>query len=229
MTHNFKICGWDTDSILINKPDHESFSKEERLTLLNELNSLFPEKIKFADDGYFKCAVILKAKNYILLKENGEISKKGSGLKSSKLEKSLSVLIDEIILSLLYNNGNDLVSIYHKYIKLVNNLTDIKGWTAKHTFTQKVKNPSRTNEQKQLDALNGKSLQLGDKMYLYFRKDDTLGLEEHWCGDHNPSRLMNRIYSTFKIFKNVINMNDFSKYHLKNKKIKAKLQEVLND
>lgn len=227
-THDFKLVNADTDSIMISKACGGQFSEKERQDLLQELNSLFPEKIKFEDDGYYERVCILKAKNYITL-QDGKIKKKGSSLKSSKTEKALSRFMDEIISTLLYSDkvNVDLLDVYNKYIIEVHRLTDIQDWTSKKTVTKSVLEPSRTNEQRVLDAIGTKTVQAGDKVYVYFTEDGNLKLAENWSGDHDVVKLMKRIYSTLTIFKNVINLEQFPKYHLKNKKIQEKLLHLL--
>ena len=90
----------DTDSISFCKPDHSPFTEEEQQNLLNELNSLYPEKIKWDHDGIYDVVVIVRAKNYIL-KKDGKVIKKGSALKSSKTEPKMKEFINEIIEVLL--------------------------------------------------------------------------------------------------------------------------------
>lgn len=64
--YNHILIGADTDSVLINKANGDPWTEEEREEFLNNLNSLFPEKINFEDDGYFAKVIVLKAKNYLL-------------------------------------------------------------------------------------------------------------------------------------------------------------------
>jgi DNA polymerase elongation subunit (family B) len=223
-THNFIISNMDTDSISFCKPDQTPFTEEEQEELLKELNSYFPEKIKWEHDGVYQKVIILKAKNYILYK-NGKASLKGSSLKSSKTEKALKEFMSEIINSLLQDQNN-LVDIYHKYIIQALNVKDINQWASKKTVTESVLNPERTTEQKILDALKGRHIQMGDKYYMYFTNDDKLKVVDEWSGDHNTKKLIQRIYNTLNIFKNVIDITQFKKYHLKNKKIQEELYQL---
>ena len=228
ITHNFKLINADTDSIMISKQDGAEFTEEEKSSLLSELNSLFPDKINFSDDGYFPKVIILKAKNYILY-DGKKIKKKGSSLRSSKTEKALSSFMDEVINVLLFEDQQKLLVVYNKYIKMVNNLTDIKPWAAKSTVTSSVLQPKRTNEQKKLDAIGDKPVSMGDKVYFYFTESGALKLVDNWVNDHDRVKLMKRIYSTLTIFTNVIDMSVFPKYHLKNKTIKAQLVTLLEN
>ena len=217
-THNFILGPVDTDSVSFCKQDGSSFTKEEQDSLLEEINSHCPELIQYDHDGYFPVCVALKSKNYILLDEEGNLTIKGSALKSSKLEKALKKFISEIINCLVYDKQSEIVRIYEKYIKECYTLKDIGSWTSKKTLTAKVLTPERTTEQKILDALNGRHAQMGDKIYVYFREDGSLAMQEDWNNDHDPIQLSKRVYSTLSIFKNVIDMDQFEKYHLKGKK-----------
>lgn len=231
--NNFSLVNLDTDSISFSKKDGASFSEEEQANLLISLNSLFPEKIKWEHDGIYESLIVLKAKNYITL-QDGKIKKKGSSLKSSKTEKGLIKFMDEVISALLFQDETHLLPIYNKYIKLVNNLTDINDFTSKKTVTKSVLSPTRSTEQKILDAIGTKNVSMGDKVYVYFTKPDAEGtsqlkLAENWSNDHDPVQLMSRIYKTLTIFANVVKMDMFPKYHLKNKKIKEELDKLLNE
>jgi DNA polymerase elongation subunit (family B) len=169
-THNFIISFLDTDSIAFSKPDGSPFSEEEQLMLLADLNSNFPPKIRFEHDGVFSSVVILKAKNYIL-NQNGKLTKKGSSLKSSKTEPRMKDFMGEVIDLLISNNKQEVINVYNKYCKEILTLTDITPYCSKKTITTSVVNPSRTNEQKVLDALHGQQVSMGDKIYLYYAEE----------------------------------------------------------
>src|SRR5579885_2518145 len=89
--HDFILGPVDTDSISICKQDGSEFTSQEQQNLIDEINSYLPKYIVYANDGYFNKVIILKAKNYILY-DGKKIKKKGSSLKSSKIEKGLSDL-----------------------------------------------------------------------------------------------------------------------------------------
>lgn len=226
---NFNIVNCDTDSVMVNKKDHSAFSINERETLLQELNSLYPEIIKFEDDGYFNCVVVLKAKNYILY-DGKKITKKGSSLKSSKTEIGLKSFMSEIIDCLVFEKQSEIINVYHKYIKEVFNVQDISRWVSKKTITEAVLNPERTTEQKILNAVNGRHVSMGDKIYVYFAKDESLKMQMDWLPDnpdHDAFVLLKKLYKTLEIFENVININDYPKYHLKNKLIRQSLIDII--
>jgi DNA polymerase elongation subunit (family B) len=232
----------DTDSFSCCKPDQSSWTKEEVAKFLNYINSKFPELIKFDDDGLYDKVLVLKSKNYVLL--TGSKRKiKGSALKDQKKAPALLKFIEQII-DILLNNGTqeDVNNLYKSYIKKANNITDITEWCKKVTITDKIlkckghaeMSPEkkkelgiRANESKIYDALHGKHVQEGDKIYLYFKSNRDYGLLETWDGDYSKEDLMKNIHSCVNTFKNLLDMDGFVKYHLKgNKKL---LEELLSE
>lgn len=225
--HNFIIVNADTDSVSLAFDDMSEISKGTRLEILQEINKLFPEKIKWEDDGYYPSILILKAKNYVLKDESGKVKIKGSALKSSKTEKVLKAFMGNIIDAFLNDRENTINDIYKSYIKEVYNLKSIEGWCSKKTITDKVLHPERTNEQKVLDAIDPEEVQMGDRLYFYFAEDSSLKQEKDWKNDHHRGKMLAKLWNTLKIFKNVLDMKEFKKYHLKNKKIQEELKEII--
>lgn len=222
-TNNFTLVNCDTDSISICKPDGSPFSLEEEKSLLEELNSIFPEHINFADDGTFEKFIVLKAKNYIMF-DGKKLSIKGSGLKSSKTEPAIKEFHMEIVNAMLKGETN-YTEIYHKYVKEVLNLKDIKRWASKKTLTQKVYESPRPNEAKIRDAIVGTEYVEGDKIHVFFKQDESLCLVERFDGDYSKDRLLDKIFKASKLFSKVISIEDYF-INYKNKKNKSKLLEI---
>lgn len=228
--YNFKLVNADTDSIMICAPEQEFIEKNDRIELLKELNSIMPPNIIWADDGYFSSVVVLKAKNYVLKDEKGKVKIKGSALRSSKTEKALKEFMGKVIDCLLDDKEEDIIAVYNSYVKEIYNLKDINRWGAKKTITDKVLNAERTNEQKVLDALEGTSVQMGDKVYMYFKEDDSLSRCDNWDAkqpNHNKNKLCEKLYKTLKIFENVLDISKYPNYKLKRNK--TLLKEVLEN
>lgn len=213
-THNFQIVNVDTDSISFRKPNGGPLSKEDRLLLLNEINSILPEKITFEDDGYFKTVLVLKAKNYVLF-DGKEKTIKGSALRGSAREKALKEFIGKFSDLLLEEKYYELIVLYHEYIREIINVVDITRWSSKKTITDKVLNPERTNEQRVLDSIKDTEYTQGDKIYVFFDNSGELCLQENWVGNHDRSKLLEKLWKTVNIFNSVIDIRFFPKYHLK--------------
>ena len=223
---NFILVNCDTDAIGYCKSDMSIISKDEQVSLLNELNSLFPDKIRFEPDGYFSTFIVLKAKNYVMYDGN-KIKIKGSALKSSKIESGLKDFQGEIIDSIIHDTAN-YTQIYYKYIKEALNITDIKRWCSKKTITSKIFSSERTNETKVADAIAGSDYKEADKVWLFFKSDDSLCLAEKFDGDYSKEHLLLKLYKSVQIFSSVLPTKElFLNYSLKRNQ--KKLEEILND
>lgn len=197
--NNFQVTACDTDSIFFKKSDETFFPKEERLKLLQELNNLMPEKIRWELNDYFTKIITLAAKNYVMVNEATEIKYKGSALKSSKTEPALKEFIHKIIDEML-NETFQYQEVYQNYVNEILNVKDIKRWASKKTLTQTTYESERANETKIIDAIKDTEYKEGDKVLLYFTKDDKLKLVEDYQNDHDPAQLLGRLYSVSKIF-----------------------------
>jgi len=225
--HNFNIIQCDTDGLIIYKCDETAFSKEEQESLLNEINSMLPPLIQLDNGGTYEKMLVVKSKNYIL-KNGDKVKIKGSGIRDQKKEPTLRHLMNDVIDSILNNDISYplLTKIYSRYMYEANNVIDITQWSTKKSYSKAIINNERTQEAKVRAALKGESMKEGDKFYTYFLrgideykvKDDALSLSKHWTpGMENKVRLMKRVYDTMNIFKEVIDMSHFPKYHLKTK------------
>jgi DNA polymerase elongation subunit (family B) len=222
----FTVVNGDTDSISISY-NNEELSEDDRKNILECINSLFPEKIRFADDGYFKHGCILKAKNYALEDYNGKIKIKGSALKASSKEKALKKFVNDVIVLLLHSESEKVLSLYNNIVKEIFTLTKIDDWTSKKTVTAKVLAGERTTEEKILTAISGTEYKEGDKVWVYFKEDQSLGLRETWKRDHDKITLVKKLFKTIEIFDAVLNVEQFPNYSLKkNKKLLDDLLKV---
>ena len=79
----------------------------------------------------------------------------------------------------------------------------------------KVLEGTRLNETNIADAIEETEYVEGDKVHTFYLPDDTLCLKENFKGEYNKRRLLKRLYDTAKIFKNIIDINEFKNYSLK--------------
>lgn len=223
--NNFILVNADTDSISICKQDMSPFSDDEQQNLLKDLNKQFPEHIKFEPDGVFPVLIVLAAKNYILYDGN-KIKTKGSSLRDTKKEPALREFLDECIRILVHDEPQEkLVETYNKYIKEAINVTDIKRWASKRTITAKVETSERANETKLKAAIAGTEYREADKVYVFFTENEQLCLAENYNGDYNKNRLVEKLFKTTQVFKNIMDTKAlFLNYKLKkNKKLLEEL------
>lgn len=166
--HDFIIVNGDTDSITIKKKDESVFTEQERINLINEINSLLPPLINYEDDGYFEKMVVVKAKNYVLY-DGKKIKYKGSSFKDAKKEPILKQLMKDVIEQGLIHETRDWSEIFKDYIEDSKNITkdNIDQWSTKKSITETVFESTRLNETKIVDAIKNMNLKVGDKAYLY--------------------------------------------------------------
>lgn len=220
----YDLVNADTDSISITR--HSHISTQDRVTLLEKLNLEYPELIKWEDDGYYTSFVVVKAKNYITVREDGKVKVKGSGLVAPNKEPALKELNSRYLKSLAGLSEEDPFEIYMEYVKEACHITDITRWASKKTITEKVINGTRPNETKILEALEGTDFSEGDKVYTFFRKDGSIALREHFDGDYDMSVMHKKLFNSINTFELVLDMSKFINYSLKRNR--ALLEEIIN-
>jgi hypothetical protein len=218
--HNFQITNTDTDSISFCKPDCSPFSKSEIDSLMNELNRISPEFMIWEHDGYFCKFLVLRAKNYIMVDENGNKKVKGSALKSSTLEPAIKKMIQAMIDCLLEDNKTEMVNIYNTHIRLIrDDIVDIKPWAKKLQLSPKTFNSPRLNETKIVDAIKGTEYKSGDRIYVFTKADGTLGLVEHFAGEYDKNTYIQKLYKAILRFETILPVKElFINYSLKKNK-----------
>lgn len=246
----YVISNCDTDSISF-CVSHE-LNKDEKVAILNDLNSLYPSAIHFEDDGFYKTFCVLGAKNYILY-DGKKVKLKGSSIRDKKKEPALLEFIGRMIDSIIEISDESLVKIYHDYIKEAYAVEDIGRWCAKKTITKPVldcatNEDARLNERKVYNAVKDiPGLQEGDKVYLYpciisqhneykeFKNGKTktkvikevgLKLLDQWDNDHDSQKLMERVVATTNIFNRLLGEDTFIDYS--KSKNKALLEKLLD-
>lgn len=246
----YTLVNVDTDSFSITQ--NQATTKETWKSFLDELNQQFPKLIKWEDDGIYEKVIVIRAKNYVMVK-NGKVKIKGSAIRDQKKEPALVEMLKKMIDALLNDEKAALPILYRMYVREALSIKDIKRWVTKKTVTKSVLEPSRLHEQKILDAINGsinagviEGIQEGDKVWVYnaidgqiqdvkkgekvFYRDgspkmiDNCILKDQrlWNDDQDVMHYVERVYDTVSILANVIDMNDFVRYGLKSNREKLK-------
>jgi DNA polymerase I len=201
----FKIVNADTDSF--------SYTLGKKLTdaefkdHVTELNSLFPEMIRWENDGYYKKVIVVRTKNYVLQDEKNKVKIKGSGLKGSMKEKALQNFMKETIDLLLKNKADRIFYLYLKYANEAANLEEMSRWCSKKTVTKALLNPERTNEQRPADALVGSEFSEGDKVFMFYKTPEKLCLLQNFDGIYDKSILLSKLYKTMSVFDTVLDIS----------------------
>lgn len=214
-TNSYVLVGGDTDGIAFKKPDQTPFTDEERSALLEELNSLMPEKIRWEDDDQFPVQLNVKTKNYVLVNSKGETKVKGSALKASNKEKALKAFVREIIELILTDRQDQILSLYNDYANRILAITDITLWCSKYTITKAVLTGKGAAQVRIREALRGRPVQEGDKVYQFFLSDDQRCMLEDFDGNYYSKKLLEKLFKTLKVFSKVIDINLYPNYALK--------------
>lgn len=224
-THNFVTVGGDTDGLAFKKRDEKPFTPEEQEALVNELNALMPELIRWENDGQVKRQIVVKTKNYVLQDEKGNVKIKGSALKATTKEKALQRFLREVIDLLLKDRKDQIFPLYFKYAQEICALKDITDWCSKKTVTKAVLEAGRTNEKRILDAIGDREVQEGDKIYVFFRTPEELCLRENFDGTYCRDTLLEKLYSTIEIFALVLDTDLFPNFALKRNRALLNIEE----
>lgn len=207
-TYNMNLVNCDTDSISFCNQDSSPISPEQQRLLIDEINSYFPEEIKYAHDGYYTRVVIFKAKNYILYdvtkEPENQVTIKGSALKATTKSPALQEFLKGIFNVLIHTKGiagigQELNVLYERYVTEIMTMPDIKRWAVRKTLSSTMIKSKRTNETKVMDALVGSAYVEGDRFYTYYRSDDSISLVENFDGNYNRKRLLENLFDTIKI------------------------------
>lgn len=199
----YQVPKGDTDSITMWK-NNTPFTETEVDNLIKEINGMLPEEINFELDAFYDCIVVFKAKNYAY-REGEKISTKGSAIKASTKSPALKEFIKKILDCLLYDASHQHISkLYKSYAGEIKQINDIKRWAARKTLSSTMQESERANETKVMEALEGSDYQEGDRFWVYYKPDDSLGLVENFDGQYNSTRLYKNLYDTIKIFETVI-------------------------
>jgi DNA polymerase elongation subunit (family B) len=214
---SYLIPNADTDSISYTKYDQSEITKEEKEENLQEVNALFPEKIKWEDDGYYLNVIIMRAKNYVLF-DGKKVKIKGSALKATGKSAAMKEMINTMIQSIL-DDKHDFQDIYLKYIKEAKSVTDMKRWAARKTISDKTLNSERTNEVRIKNALEGSEHVEGDRIWVYNKTPTELALVENFDGIYDLTKLVKSVYDTSRVFENILDCDNlFKNYSLKKNK-----------
>lgn len=206
----YQVINADTDSFSYCQDEERPFERD-----IEELNSHFPELIRWENDGYYSVVVIVKAKNYVLVPNNGKPKIKGSALKATMKEPALAEFLRKVIEDLVQTKGSELRRLYDDYAMEALKMHDITRWASKKTVTKSVLHPKRTQEARIKAAIGERPVSEGDKIHVFFKTPVELALVQDFDGTYDRPTLLKKLHNTMKIFSTLIDMKEFPNYSLK--------------
>lgn len=105
----------DTDGIYFVLPNNSDRDAEAE-ALLGEIAATMPAGIKLEIDGKYAAMFSYKMKNYVLLEASGEMTIRGSGLKSRGLERFQRRFMEEMFLLLMNDRHGELEKLFADYV-----------------------------------------------------------------------------------------------------------------
>ena len=105
----------DTDGIYFVLPEN-SDSDAAAEAMLAEIAATMPAGIKLEIDGKYAAMFSYKMKNYVLLEASGEMTIRGSGLKSRGLERFQRRFMEEMFLLLMTDRHSELQNLFNGYL-----------------------------------------------------------------------------------------------------------------
>lgn len=214
MQHNFILANGDTDSIAFKKPDQSPFTPEEQEALLKELNALMPPHIVWKNDKHYRRFIVFAAKNYAL-DDGKKVKIKGNSIKATKKGPALRRFIREVVDALLADRKSHVFWIYLNYAKQILELTDIAEWCFKVTVTKSVLEPKVTFQKKILAAIGNTPVREGDKIYCFYKPDESICLRENFTGEFCRDRLLKNLYDSLNVFGRVLDTDLFPNFATK--------------
>jgi len=165
----------DTDGIYFIPPPRVRSDEDVEL-LVQRLSDTLPSGIEVEMAGKYQAMFSYKKKNYALMDEKGNVTIKGSGLRSRGMEKYLREFLSGMIRLLLEGKGEEIHPLFQDYLdKLEEHQMGI-SWLAKtetlteslDTYREKVaakkRNPAATYE---LAIASGRPYRAGDQVSYY--------------------------------------------------------------
>jgi DNA polymerase elongation subunit (family B) len=165
----------DTDGIYYVPPEGKETEEEEQ-SLVDRLSKSLPEGIEVEMEARYEAMFSYKIKNYALLDGQGNVTIKGSALRSRGMEKYLREFLSAMIRLLLEGKGEEVPGLLEDYlIRLGRHEMDI-SWLAKtetlsespDTYRQKVRSKKRNPAAPyELALASGREYRAGDQISYY--------------------------------------------------------------
>lgn len=177
----------DTDGAYFVPPtnaDSEALVARVGATLGDGLNLVFEER--------YAAMLSLKAKNYALLRGNGDLIMRGSALRSARDELFGRALMRDIVAALMNGRDESIEGIVVAAVsRIVQGTLPIDEFARRETVTSKTFNTPANRKLAQ--ALAERGVAIGDKVRVYQRSDAELALAEEYAGDEDREYLIRRV------------------------------------
>jgi len=197
--HHAKAIEVDTDGIYFIPPPAVTTPAGEE-ELVRELSRTLPAGIEVELDGRYRAMFSYKMKNYALLGYDGEVTIRGSALRSRGTERYLREFLREMIQLFLAGEGERVEPLYRSYLERIRGHGFDIGWLAKtetlgespSVYRQKVRQGKRNPAAAFEVALrSGREFRAGDQVSYYITgRGRGVAAHEHCreAAEYDPAR-----------------------------------------
>lgn len=171
----------DTDGVYFQPPPGIDGQEAEEAFVARVGKSL-PGGIRLAFDGRYAVMLSLKAKNYVLVTDEGKKTFKGSSLRSRADERFGRHFLAQAVDLLLADKKAQLAALYQDLLgQIERRELDVEEIARRERVTEKTF--SSEAKKRSREALAG--LKVGDYAVLYQRQDKSLALAADYAGDED--------------------------------------------
>jgi len=202
-----EIIEVDTDGVYFVSPPQVNNEKDER-KLIEAVSATLPQGIHLSHDGRFKGMISLKAKNYMLIDYDGQLTVKGSSLRSRRDERIFRRFFTEVAPLLV---EKDWEAASQTYLDLAHKLQD--GQIAPEEFCrwERISKKTFSNPNLRRLAEAAKDCKIGDKIAVYQRDDGSLARTEFFAHDEDRKYLLRRLHDIAERFHPLFSDAEFKK------------------
>ena len=182
-----KVIEADTDGAFFVPPQGA-----EPDAIVSQAGAALGEGLRLVCEERYAAMLSIKAKNYVLQRDNGELVMRGSSLRSNRDEPFGRALLRDIALALLQGRAGDIEALVYAAVERINQgRLPLQEFVRRESVTQKTFNAGANKRLAQ--ALAERGVTVGDKVNVYQRVGGELSLIEFYAGDEDRGYLLRRV------------------------------------
>ena len=160
--------------------------------LVQRIGASLGDGLRLVLEERYAAMLSLKAKNYALLRRDGDLIVRGSALRSARDEPFGRALMREIVAVLLAGRTEAVEPLVAAAVARVSSGTmTVEEFARRESVTSKTFTTPSTRRLAQ--ALQDRGVAVGDRVRIYQRSDGELALAEDYAGDEDREYLIRRI------------------------------------
>jgi DNA polymerase elongation subunit (family B) len=188
----------DTDGVYFRPPDGVTDLEAEE-AYVEKISGNLAMGIRLAHDGRYARMLSLKMKTYALLDHEGNLTLKGSALRSRRMERCFQEFIRTAARGFMLDQRDEVRDAYFELAERIQKKqlepSEIGQWAMLRRATAE-KSPRLS---RLLRATQGQ-WRFGERVVMYEREDGELGLMQNYANDENTPVLLRRLKETANRF-----------------------------